>query len=144
MIRSSVVLPEPEGPSSASNSPWATLRSTLSSAAKLPNFLTMSLTSMVTWFVPWFLSFVEAALEHGLHDQRDQRQHRQQRRNRKRRHELIFIVENLDQERHGVGLAADMARHHGDRAELAHGASVAQQHTIQQAPFDIGQGNAEK
>src|SRR6478735_9130348 len=89
---------------SASNSPWATLRSTLSSAAKLPNFLTMFLTSMVTWLVPWFLSFVEAALENGLHDQRDQRQHRQQRRNRKRRYELIFIVENLDQQRHGVGL----------------------------------------
>src|SRR3954470_10008362 len=124
MIRSSVVLPEPEGPSSASNSPCATLRSTLSSAVKLPNFLTMFLTSMVTWPVPWFLSFVEAALENGLHDQRDQRQHRQQRRNRERRYELIFIVEDLDQERHRVGLAADMARHHGHRTELAHGTRI--------------------
>src|SRR4051794_17740880 len=105
MIRSKVVLPEPEGPSSASNSPWPTFRSTLSSAAKAPNFLTMFLTSMVTWL----LSFVQASLENGLHDKRDQRQHRQERRDRKRRHELIFIVEDLDQQRHGVGLAADMA-----------------------------------
>ena len=48
MIRSSVVLPEPDGPSSASNSPLPTFRSTLSSAANAPNFLTMFLTSMVT------------------------------------------------------------------------------------------------
>ena len=52
MIRSSVVLPEPDGPSSASNSPLPTFRSTLSSAVKAPNFLTMFLTSMVTWVVP--------------------------------------------------------------------------------------------
>src|SRR3954470_18346212 len=126
MIRSSVVLPEPDGPSSASNSPCATLRSTLSSAAKLPNFLRMFFTSMVTWL----LSFVQPALENGLHDQRDQRQHRQQRRNRKRRYELIFVVENLDQQRHGIGLAADMARHDRHRAEFAHGARIAQQHAI--------------
>src|ERR1700712_3711826 len=100
MIRSSVVLPEPDGPSSASNSPWPTFRSTLSRAAKLPNFLTMFLTSMVTRF----LSFVQTALENGLYDQCDQRQHCKQRRNRERRHELIFIIENFDQERHGVGL----------------------------------------
>src|SRR3954471_5314731 len=93
MIRSSVVLPEPEGPSSASNSPWPTFRSTSSSAAKLPNFLTMFLTSMVTRS----LTFVQTSLENGFHDQRDQRQHREQRRDRERRHELIFIVENLDQ-----------------------------------------------
>ena len=48
MIRSSVVLPEPDGPSSASNSPLPTFRSTSSSAAKAPNFFTMFLTSMVT------------------------------------------------------------------------------------------------
>src|SRR3954467_1759306 len=103
MIRSNVVLPEPDGPSSASNSPLATLRSTLSSAAKAPNFLTMFLTSMVTGHVLWGLSFVEAPFQHRLHDQRDQRQHRQQRRDRERRDELIFVVEDLDQQRHGVG-----------------------------------------
>src|SRR4051812_28005952 len=135
MIRSKVVLPEPEGPSSASNSPLPTLRSTLSSAAKAPNFLTMFLTSMVTLIVPRGLSFVQAPFQDGLHDQRDQRQNRQQRGNRKRRYELVFVVENLDQQRHGVGLAADVARHHGHRAELAHRTGVAQQHAVEQAPF---------
>ena len=48
MMRSSVVLPEPDGPSSANSSPLATLRSTLSSAAKSPNFLVRFLTSIVT------------------------------------------------------------------------------------------------
>src|SRR3954452_3606494 len=140
MIRSSVVLPEPDGPSSASNSPLPTFRSTLSSAVNAPNFLTMFLTSMVTRG----LSFVQTPFEHGLHDQRDQRQHREQRCNRKRRYELILIVENLNQQRHGVGLAADMARYDRHRAELAHGARVAQQYAIQQPPFDIGQSDAEE
>src|SRR5262245_33697210 len=116
MIRSSVVLPEPDGPSSASNSPSPTFRSTLSSAAKLPNFFTIPLTSIVTWN----LSFVQPPLENRLHHQGDQRQHGQQRGDRERRYELIFIVEDLDQQRHGVGLAADVARHDRHRAELAH------------------------
>src|ERR1700755_508052 len=109
MIRSSVVLPEPDGPSSASNSPLPTFRSTSSSAAKAPNFLTMFLTSMVTGNVLRHLSFIQAPFEHGLHHQRDQRQHRQQRGDRERRTELIFIVENFNQQRHGVGLAANVS-----------------------------------
>ena len=36
MMRSSVVLPEPEGPSSATSSPESTRRSTWSTAAKAP------------------------------------------------------------------------------------------------------------
>ena len=39
MIRSSVVLPEPDGPSSATNSPVATLRLTSRSAVNAPNVL---------------------------------------------------------------------------------------------------------
>ena len=42
-------------------------------------------------------------------------------------------------QRHGVGEAADVAGHHRDRAELAHRARVAQQHAVEQAPFDVGQ-----
>src|SRR5439155_16435603 len=99
MIRNSVVLPDPDGPSSASNSPLPTFRSTLSSAANAPNFLTMFLTSMVTWIVLWNLCFVQTLFENGLHDQRDQGQHGQERGNRKRRHELVLIIENFDQQR---------------------------------------------
>src|SRR5438067_3588454 len=97
MILSIVVLPEPDGPSSANNSPSPTFRSTSSSAAKLPNFFTMFLTSIVTWICLWDLSFVQPPFEDGLHHQGDQRQHGQQRRDRERRYELIFIIEDLDQ-----------------------------------------------
>src|ERR1700712_1425550 len=132
MIRSNVVLPEPDGPSSASNSPLATLRSTSSSAANAPNFFTMFLTSIATR-----KSFVQMPFENGLCNQRDQRQHGEKRSNRERRYELIFIVENLNQQRHGVGLAADVSGYHRHRAELTHRARVTQQHAIQHAPFDI-------
>src|SRR3954453_9066470 len=123
MMRSSVVLPEPDGPSSASSSPSLTLRSTPSRALKLPNFLTRFLTSMLTCV----MSFVEVIFQNGLGDQRDQRQHCRQRGDRERRDELVFVVENLDQQRHGVGLAADMAGDDGDRAELANCERVAEQ-----------------
>ncbi len=42
-------------------------------------------------------------------------------------------------QRDGVGFAANMARHHAHRAKLTHGARRAQNHPVQQAPFDIGQ-----
>src|SRR3569833_2231764 len=122
MIRSSVVLPEPEGPSSASNSPSLTLRSTPSRAAKPPNFLTRFLTSMVICGV----SLVQMTFQNGLGDQRDQGQHRQQRGNREGGDELVLVVENLDQQWHRVGLAADMAGDDRDRAALAHCAGVAE------------------
>src|SRR4029077_15924848 len=82
MIRSSVVLPDPDGPSSASNSPLATLRSTPSRAANAPNFLTRLLTSIVMRQS----LFVEMTFENGLGDQRDQRQHGEQRGDRERRY----------------------------------------------------------
>ena len=47
-------------------------------------------------------------------------------------------------QRHGVGEPADMPGHHGHRAELAHGARVAQQHAVEQAPFDVGQRHAQE
>src|SRR5262245_25640508 len=105
MIRSSVVFPDPDGPSSASNSPLATLRSTPSSAVNAPNVLVRFLTSMLMRQ----LSFVQMPFENGFHNERDQRQHREQRSDRKGRDELVLVVENLHQQRHCVGLAADMA-----------------------------------
>src|SRR5258708_21864289 len=53
MIRSNVVLPEPDGPSSATSSPDSTLRLTLCNAANAPNFFVMFLTS--TLIVKCFL-----------------------------------------------------------------------------------------
>src|SRR5476651_978989 len=92
MIRNSVVLPEPDGPSSASNSPSATLRSTPSRAANASNFFTMFLTSIATRDEP----FVQMPFENGFRHQCDQRQQRQQRGDRERRHELVFVVENFN------------------------------------------------
>ena len=57
----------------------------------------------------------------------------------KARDEVVLVVEDLDVQRHGVGQAADMAGDHRDRAELAHGAGIAQQHAVEQAPFHVGQ-----
>jgi len=57
---------------------------------------------------------------------------------------VVIVVEQLDVQRHGVGDAPDMSRHHRHRAELAQGARVAQQHTIQQSPLNIGQGDAQE
>src|SRR6202012_4258270 len=98
MMRSSVVLPDPDGPSSASNSPSPTLRSTLSSAVNAPNFFTMFFSSIGTQQRP----LVQTPLENRFRHQRDQRQHGEQGSDRERRYELIFVVENLDQQRHGV------------------------------------------
>ena len=47
MIRSRVVLPEPDGPSRATNSPVATVRLTSRKAAKPPNVLLIRWTSML-------------------------------------------------------------------------------------------------
>ncbi len=52
--------------------------------------------------------------------------------------EIVFLVQDLDVQRHGVGQAADVAGDHPHRPELAHGARGAQQHAIQQGPLDRG------
>src|ERR1700742_2557430 len=120
MMRNNDVLPDPDGPSSATSSPVATLRSTSSSAVKLPNFFTILRTSIVTDGSPLF----EMAFENSLHNQRHEREEREQRCDRKRSHELIFIVQNFNQQRHGIRFATDVTRYHRDRAKLAHSASV--------------------
>jgi len=47
MIRNSVVLPEPEGPNSATSSPVSTVRLTSRNATKLPNVLLICRASML-------------------------------------------------------------------------------------------------
>ena len=85
---------------------------------------------------------VEAPFEHALEHQRDEREPRQQRGDREGGDEIILVVEDLDVQRHRVGLAADMARDDRHRAELAHRPRVAQQHAVEQTPADVGQGHA--
>ena len=77
--------------------------------------------------------------EKRLGRKRQKRQQRQQRRDREGGDEIVLVVEDLHVQRHGVGLAADMAGHHRHRAELAHGARIAKQDAIEQGPPDVGQ-----
>jgi hypothetical protein len=84
----------------------------------------------------------EPPFDQRLGGQRDEREQSEQRRDRERGDEIVLVVEDLDVQRHGVGQPANVARHHGHGAELAHGARVAQQHAVEQAPFDVGQSDA--
>src|SRR2546430_4190759 len=102
-MRRSVVLPDPEGPSNASNSPDWMSRLTSPSAVKVPKRLVALRTEMRIGLV-----LADFGFERDFREQRHEREQRQQRRDRERRHELIFVVENFDVQRHGVGLAADM------------------------------------
>ena len=83
--------------------------------------------------------FAKAPPQRGLQGERDEREQRQQRGDREGRRESVFVVKNLDLQRHGVGLAPNLARDHRDRAELAHGARIAEQNAVEQRPFHIRQ-----
>ena len=132
IMRSSVVLPEPEGPSNATSSPDGISRFTLSSAVNWPNFLVIFCAVMLMR-----LLFLDSAVlipaqlapRSPLHDrlchQGRQRQQGQQRCHGKCSRELVFVVQNFDVQRHGVGASANVARHHRNRTELPHGARIA-------------------
>ena len=42
----------------------------------------------------------------------------------------VLVVENLDVEGHGIGLAADVAGDHRHSAKLTHGPRVTQDHSV--------------
>src|SRR5688572_26394336 len=108
MMRSSVVLPQPEGPSRATSSPDSTSRLTLRSAWKSPNCL---LTLRISILIFLFLSSharvllrtlrrqvgqglhlaLVAPLDHRLDHQRDQGQYGQQRGHGKGRDRLVLV-----------------------------------------------------
>src|SRR5688572_12910256 len=79
--------------------------------------------------------------EHGLEHEGQQGKQAQQRSHRESSDKVVLVVKNLDMERHGIGKSTDMTRDHRYRAELAHGAGIAEEHAIQQAPLDVGQSN---
>ena len=47
-------------------------------------------------------------------------------------------------QRHRIGEPSNMARDDGDRSEFSHRARIAENHTIEQAPFDIREGHPYK
>src|SRR5690606_8338520 len=127
MRRSSVVLPEPEGPSRAISSPERISSETSWSAGKVSNSLRTLVTRTCMGSI---LSMSAGGGEFGavahfkerLQRQRHQRKAGQQRGDREGAGGVVVVVKDLDMQGHGVGLAPDVARHHGNGAEFAHGA----------------------
>src|SRR4026209_2976 len=144
----SVVLPDPDGPSSATSSPERISSDTPCSAGNRSNALTRF--TIRRSIGPSRMALAgrklgaEAPFEQRFHDERDQGQHGKQRGDGKSGGEGILIVEDFDMQRHGVGHPSDVARNHRDRPELAHRPGIAQKHAIKQAPFDVWQGYEQK
>src|SRR5262245_30014399 len=102
MIRSSVVLPEPDGPSNATGSPCGTVRLTSRRAVKLPNRFVTCWTSMLMGILQLGRGrgavrsvgprgAMGAPFHGGLRGQRDEREQRQQRRDRERRRRVVLV-----------------------------------------------------
>src|SRR4029434_2947494 len=150
IIRKSVVLPEPDGPSSATNSPVSTLKLTSLSAAKFPNFFPMlRISVLLLYLIPRPLRIfaavelrfpIDQCLERNCH----QRQNGEQRRHGKSRRRVILVVEYLGMEWDRVGRSSNMAGHDGHGTELSHCPRVAQNHPVQEPPFNVGQSHAPK
>src|SRR5437879_2699390 len=133
--RSSVVLPEPDGPSSARNSLSLACRDTFFSAGNRPNVLEMPLISSdrregasVSAVRREFTGM--SPFKGGLEDQGDEPERGQEAGRGKGADEVIVIVEHLDVKRERGRKPTDVAGNDRDGAELAHGASVAQQHAV--------------
>src|ERR1700741_2797782 len=123
--RSSVVLPEPEGPSSAISSPERISSDTSWSAGKRSNSLRTWTTrtsirhprkrrkngAAVAISVGAAGRYIVAVTQfkQGLQHQRHQRKPGKQRGDGEGARRIILIVQDLDVQRHGVGEAADMA-----------------------------------
>src|SRR5689334_18203600 len=109
MMRSSVVLPQPDGPSKAVNSPAGKFSVTSFSATKSPNRLLMFLTSiaiissLLLMLVQRLqIQILRAPLDKGLERQRHQGQQSQQRSHRESGGEVVFVVQNFHLQGHGV------------------------------------------
>src|SRR3954462_8824790 len=115
ITRRSVVLPEPEGPSSATSSPESIRTETLSSPTTLPQRLQTSRTSML--MVPPFGG--DSPFDDLPCDERHDADEREEGGHREGADLVVLVVENLDVERHRVRAAAHVTRDHRDRTELA-------------------------
>ena len=85
-----------------------------------------------------------APFEEGLESKGDKRKASEKNGESESGDVIILIVQDLHLERDRVGQAANMPGDDGHSAELAHGARIAEQHAIEQAPFDIGQRHREE
>src|SRR3954454_13599866 len=117
IIRSVVVLPEPEGPSSVKNSPAPTFRSTSSTATTSPYSLRHPSTE--TSAANHALQDVEPALELGVLDrERHEDADHVAVDPAREEHQALFARSVRDARRLVAGLLCELDRHH--RAEPAH------------------------
>ena len=128
MIRSSVDLPEPLGPSSAVSEPSGISSETSSSATKSPKRFVTSVTGIMRRLLPW--------LDAGHGEQGRQRDQRQQRGGRVGAREVEVLEALLDEQRERLRLAGDLAGDDADRAELADRARGRQHDAVRDAPAD--------
>src|SRR6266545_1123342 len=145
IMRKTVVLPPPLGPSSATSSPSLTEKPTWLTAATWPNFLLTFLSSMLmrsgrgvlgAFVIAFLFPFQEAFDPEGA-----QREQREQARHGEGGGAVVFVVELFHPQRHGIRQARDVAGDDRDRAEFAHRAGVAKDDAVEQAPFHRGQGH---
>src|SRR5690554_3447440 len=145
MIRSSVVLPDPDGPNNAVSSPSFRERLTSSTATKsLKRLLTRSISILMgvsSLAVSRRMLALIQPFDKTFDGNGDQREAGQQRRDRKRCREHIFVVEHFYVQRHGVGLSPNTAGYHRHGAKLTQSAGVTENHAIDQPPFDVRQGD---
>src|SRR3546814_20358209 len=80
---------------------------------------------------------VEMPFDDGFENERHQRKECEQRRDREGGDEIIFIVEDLDMQRHRVGMSAQMAENDRHRAQLPHRARISEQYPIELHPPHI-------
>src|SRR5438270_2002109 len=140
-MRRSVVLPDPEGPSSATNSPSSTVSETSPSAGYAEKLLETCSTRIDTSVLCGELTAM-APLERGLEREGDDGEEGEKRSNGEGGDKVVVIVESLNLERHGVGLAADVTGNDADCPKLPHRPRVAQQHAIEESKADIREGHA--
>src|SRR5256885_10736758 len=123
-ILSKVVLPDPEGPSRATNSPSAMVSETSPSAGYAEK-LFETCSTLIDMSVPGSDLVAVLPLERGLEGKRDEREEGEKRSNGEGGDKVVVIVKCLNLERHGVGLAADVTGNYADCSKLPHRPRVA-------------------
>src|SRR6185312_9055238 len=122
-MRNRVVLPDPEGPSREMKPPWGATKLAPFRAAKRPNFLDTESTFNIGFSYGRSGSRRRAVLmtmnggqfvgiapfQQGFQGKGDQGKQGQQSGNGKGADIIVIVVEQLDMQRHGVGLSPDMA-----------------------------------
>src|SRR3954469_8903029 len=140
MIRRSVDLPPPDGPSRAVSWPLGMSRLTSCSATKSPKFLVTSLIWMLMGSLLSAGLLLGGAQESDHHDA-DDRGGGEEEGGGVGGALVEALVLRLDHEGRRLGLLHDVAGHDLDRAELAEAAREGQHDAVHDRPLDARQGD---